>query len=227
MKRKKEAIEEERPWYRQMSGGKWLLLNIVGLFVAGALLMGAAALFLGVYTQHNGAFRLPDIKGLSREEARAQLEAHHLTMEVIDSTYVAGEAPGIVLETAPKAGTLIKRHRTIFVTVNTQQVKTIPIPKYEGLSERSVEMVLKGAGFIEVVKEYVPSPHNQLVLHIKDQSGRYLMAGDRVPYTTKLTLEVASAEAYRAELLDSLGVQSPDSLNVQSATPEEEGESWF
>lgn len=222
--------EVKLPWHKRLKGWQYLLLNIGAMIVVGILLLWGAMGLLSIYTRHNGSFMMPDIKGMTQEDAIARLKKDHLYMEIADSVYVAGEVPGIILETTPKAGTLIKSRRTIYVTVNTMNIKTIALPQFEEQSARSVEMILKGAGFTNIVKEYVPGPHDQLVLHIKDQTGKYLMAGDRIPYTTQLIMEVASTEAYQAMMLDSLVVSSMDSLYSAPASPQEiggDGENWF
>lgn len=234
---KKNNEEVKLPWYKRLKGWQYVLLNIVALAVAAVLLLWGAMLFLDVYTRNHSSFRMPDVKGMTQADAIARLKKDKLYMEITDSIYVAGEVPGIILETTPKAGTLIKNKRTIYVTVNTMSVKTLPIPSFEEQSERSVEMILRGTGFTDIIKVYTPSPHDQLVLSIKDATGRYLMPGDRVPYTTQLILEIASAEEYQALMLDSLAMGDVDSLGLSLETspgepPIEEtdddgGELWF
>lgn len=225
---KNKQEEVKRPWYKELKGWKFVLFNIAAMAVAGILLLLGVMFFLNIYTRHNGSFRMPDIKGMTQEDAIARLKKENLYMEIADSIYVTGEVPGIILETTPKAGTLIKSKRTVYVTVNTMSIKTIPLPNFEGQSERSVEMILKGAGFANIVKEYVAGPHDRLVLHIKDRTGRYLMAGDRIPYTTQLVMEVASAEAYQTMMLDSLTMNSVDSLHLTpSEGTDDGGENWF
>lgn len=242
----KNQDEEVRlPWYRRMlgfghlTGWKLLVANLGAMIVAGLLLLWLSMGWLDLYTRHNGSLRMPDIKGMTQEEAMERLENDHLYMEITDSIYVEGEVPGVILETTPKAGTLIKSKRTIYVTVNTLSVKSIAIPTYEGLSERSVEMILKGAGFANISKVYVAGPHDQLVLHIIDATGRYLVAGERVPYDTRVVMEVSSSEAYEAAMLDSLtwigvdsALSSPSATTSTTPAPRkstttEDPDNWF
>ncbi len=228
----KTTQDTEQPKSKR-AGWKTILLNIGLIVVAGLLLLWGAMWFLDIYTKHDKAFRLPDIKGMTQEEAEMCLRADKLLMEVTDSLYVEGKAPGVIIETTPKAGALIKSNRVIYVTVNTMSAKMIRIPQYQELSERSVEMMLKGAGFVDIIKEYVPGEHNLLVLRIKDASGRYLMPGDRVPYNERLTVEVSSSDAYQAAMLDSLvmeGINSSEDMPTHeepTADPEGDGEDWF
>lgn len=221
-----EDRELKLPWSNKQPWWLKLLIHIGLIAAAGLLFLWGAMLFLNLYTRHGKAIETPDIVGLSQEEAAEVLDHAHLNMEVVDSVYVEGQIPGIILDTTPKAGSRIKPHRTIFVTVNTMSVKSIMIPQFEELSERSVEMMLKGAGFKYVTIEYVPGPHHLLVLHLKDNTGKYLNAGDRVPYDTHLIMEVSSADAYESALLDSLQNSSPDLL-PDAPLEEPSGENWF
>lgn len=226
----KQTKEVDRSKAKRPKGWGYLILNLVAMAVVAFLLLGLAMVVLNLYTRHGKAIEMPEVRGMTQEQAKQRLAKDHLWMEITDSIYTPGEVPGIVLETTPKAGTLIKNRRTIYVTVNTMSVRSITIPKFEGLSARSVEQVLRGAGFSQVSVVLVPSPHDQLVLRMLDNKGRYLMSGDRVPYTTPLVLEVGSAEAYAAEMLDSLSGNVIDSVHPTQGVPldeEEGGEQWF
>lgn len=224
----KETDEKELklPWSNKQPWWLRLLIHIGLIVLAGLLLLWGSMFFLKIYTRHGKAIETPDIIGLSQVEASEMLGRSHLNMEVVDSVYVEGQTPGIILDTTPKAGSRIKPYRTIFVTVNTMNVKSIKIPEFEELSERSVEMMLKGAGFKNVTIEYVPGPHHLLVLHLKDSTGRYLSAGERIPYNTHLIMEVSSAEAYETAMMDSLENSSLD-LPLDTPIEEPSGENWF
>lgn len=234
MEQNKPKEEETPQSIKKWSNWKIILLNIGLMVLVGLLLIWATMGFINRYTKHDQAFRLADIRGLSQTEAMEKLAESHLYMEVTDSIYVEGKAPGVVLETTPRAGALIKSDRTIYVTVNTNSTKKISIPAYQELSERSVEMMLKGAGFVNITKEYVPGEHNLLVLRIKDSTtGRYLIPGDRIPYNTPITMEVSSSDAYETAILDSLELNDTDAslepTHHVNRDPEVlgNGEDWF
>ncbi|MDO5017474.1 MAG: PASTA domain-containing protein [Porphyromonas sp.] len=231
-KRATEGDETKDTGKKGMSGVKYLLINIGLMVLVGLLLLWGSMLFLKGYTRHGQSIRLPDISGLNPQAAQQLLKKEHLNIEIVDSVYVEGVTPGIILDTTPKEGSLIKQGRTIFVTVNTMSVKQITIPNFAEQSERSVEMTLKGAGFKNVTAEYVPGQHHLLVLRLKDSTGRYLDAGDRVPYNTQLIMEVSSADMYEAQMLDSLTMTGiEESLTPTPIEPDlsedNNGENWF
>lgn len=227
MSSKQEEKDEELklPWKKGLPGWVHILIHIGLIVVVSLLLLWGTMLFLKGYTRYGQAIKTPDVVGLTQENAMEILEQANLYLEVVDSVYVEGKAPGTILDTTPRAGSRIKPQRTIFATVNTVSVKSIKLPQFEELSERSVEMMLRGAGFKHISSEYVPGQHHLLVLRIKDDRGRYLQAGDRVPYNTPLIMEVSSAELYETALMDSLQVLGTTHEEVDE--PETTGEDWF
>ena len=64
------------------------------------------------------------------------------------------------------------------------------------------------------------------MLHLKDSTGRYLSAGERLPYNTHLIMEVSSAEEYETAMMDSLQNSSLD-LPLDTPIEEPSGENWF
>lgn len=226
--KKVRGIKGLKPWQQ-------VLVHLGLMIVLGLLLLWAAMGFLKVYTRHDAAFRMPDVRGMSQQEANQVLAKAKLYMDITDSVYVESKPAGVILETTPKAGSMIKSKRTVYVTVNTQNVKTLPVPDFsDNTSRRQAEGILRGTGFTNFTVLYVPGPYHDLVLHLKDASGRILMPGQRVAYNEPLTLEVASQEAYRESMLDSLILEGIDEAAAPRSAPTapeqpqgNDGEDWF
>lgn len=132
-------------------------LLIIGLF--------AAHIFLGIFTRHNHYKTVPDMIGVSLDEAKKIAHRHGgLRIEINDSLYVPIYEGGVILEQKPAAGTKVKSGRRIFVTTNTYHQKMVQIPYVAGFSLRQAKNNLETAG-LEIEKlVYVSDMANDYIL---------------------------------------------------------------
>lgn len=210
MERKREdeaahAAGEAKPTgKRKMKWWQILLLNIGAMLVIGVVLVWLVMLGLDRYTRHDESFGMPDIVGLSLEEATAELAPYKLNVEVSDSIYNEQMPRGVILESTPRAGAKIKGNRTIFVMVNKMEVKQSRIPDVVNNSRRQGEALLRANGFVNLEVVLVAGEHNDAIQRLKDRRGRILEPGDRLPYNELIILEVSSRELWGESLRDSL-----------------------
>ena len=99
---------------------KYFWVNIVVMIVAVVLIVFGVMKWLDVYTRHGEAVVVPDVKGMTVEEASKMFRNHGLVCVVSDSNYVKNKAAGIVLDVNPGAGQKVKEGRTIYLTINTE-----------------------------------------------------------------------------------------------------------
>ncbi|MDO4790478.1 MAG: PASTA domain-containing protein [Porphyromonas sp.] len=161
-----------------------VVLAFAGIWVIMALLK--------VYTNHNDAVVVPELKGLTIEEAQSVLASQDLTLSITDSIYSASQPRGVILEFTPSVGSKVKRHRSVYATVNTFQVAQKRIPKISEISMRQAEAILRSVGFTNITISYVSGPYNDLALRVTDAAGRELKEGTMVAYNSKIILEVSS-----------------------------------
>lgn len=188
----------------RMSGWKILLINIGAMLLVAVILVWLVMLGLDSYTRHDQSFGMPDVVGLTLEEASDQLAPYKLNVEVSDSIYNEQMPRGAILESVPRAGAKVKGHRTIFVTVNKMEVKQSPIPDVVNNSRRQGEALLRANGFVNIEVVHVPGEHNDAILRLKDRRGRILEPGDRLPYNALIIIEVSSRDLWGESLRDSL-----------------------
>lgn len=175
--------------------------------------------WLDVYTRHNEAVIVPDVKGMKLEEAEAFFRNNGLRYNVIDSVFSKDVAPGSIVELVPGAGSKVKEGRIVFVTINALTSQMAMIPEVEDLSFRQAYALLRGRGFNTIEIKYVPGDYKDLAIGV-ELNGRALHKGEHVLLTAPLTLKVSSGDA---EVL-------PDSLDIDSIPVEElesEVEDWF
>ena len=94
MDRETEDRTEEKKG--TMSAGRAVgitLLNLLAMVVVGALIVVGALYLLDVYTHHGEAVKVPDLSGMTREEAMNAVRSMDLDLEIVDSIYTEGLAP--------------------------------------------------------------------------------------------------------------------------------------
>ena len=146
---------------------------------------------LDVYTLHNKAIEIPDVKGLLVADAAVFLENKGLRYTVIDSVYSKEVKPGAIAEIIPAIGSKVKKGRILFITINAHTVQMTAIPNIKDLSLRQGEAQIYAHGFTSVEIKYVPSPYRDLIIGVEYQ-GKELKPGDLVPLTSALILKVGN-----------------------------------
>ena len=92
----------------------------------------AVVFFLKFYTRHDEAIQIPDLKGKTEAEARAILEDLDLEMVLTDSLFVATAVPGSIRDQSPKAGSMVKDGRIVFISIFKRTPPMVPINVKEG-----------------------------------------------------------------------------------------------
>ena len=201
MDRETEDRAEEKK--RTMSTGRAVritLLNLLAMVVVGALIIVGALYLLDVYTHHGEAAKVPDLSGMTLTEAQTTVRSMDLDLEIVDSIYTEGMAPGVILKTTPGPGSIIKKHRTIFLTTNTTTVEQVVMPAVYDTSRRRAQAAIRSAGFVDVTIKMIPGRYNDLAVEVSDrQTGQVIQPGTKLPFNTPLVLSITSTSS-----LDSL-----------------------
>ena len=168
---------------------KKIFLNI-GLMIAVAIIIGwLSMLWLDVWTRHGDTISVPAVRTLAYDKAISLLEAEGLKGIVADSVYDSRTAPGTVIEQNPKAGTIVKEGREVFLTIHAFSPKMVTLPSLSDISLRQARSILEGLDITNIVERRVPSEFKDLVLAVRYKGAR-LQAGARVPVNARIELEV-------------------------------------
>lgn len=168
---------------------KKILINI-GLMIAVAIIIGwLAMLWLGVWTRHGQTIAVPAVRTLSYDKAIDMLNDEGLQGIVSDSVYDNRTSPGTVIEQNPKAGTIVKEGREVFLTINAFSPKMVTLPSLTDVSLRQARSILEGLELHNIVERRVPSEFKDLVLGIRYKGAR-LQPGARVPVNAAIEIEV-------------------------------------
>jgi len=168
---------------------KKILLNILAMIAAGIVIVWLAMLWLDVWTRHGDTISVPAVRSMQYDRAMELLADEGLAGCVADSVYDKTTAPGTVIEQNPKAGTVVKEGREVFLTINAFSPKTVTLPALTDISLRQARSILEGLEIKNIVEKRVPSDFKDLVIGVRYKGAR-LMPGARVPVNARIELEV-------------------------------------
>jgi len=162
----------------------------------GILLSAGLILFFGFFfwylpwsTNHGETIAVPNLAGMSLDEAINTLESKNLDYEVSDSTFISGKAPGTVYSHYPKQQAFVKSGRKVYLTLISYQAPEVSLPNVEGRSVESAKNLLLSVGLQLGSTEYVPAIEDKTVLQVK-LNGQPLRIGDRVKKGSMIVLVV-------------------------------------
>ena len=128
--------------------------NSVGsLFALWGIMLGVLGVVAIVYfyiylpnvTNHGETIKVPDLSGLSMEEAEKRAGDFHLRVAVNDSSYAENAKPLTVIKQFPTVNETVKADRTIYVSINRTSPPTLPMPDIVEKSLINAEVVLKSS----------------------------------------------------------------------------------
>src|SRR5689334_14850923 len=123
-----------------------LWMNILFAIVLVFILLFFFLTSLQWCTHHGATITIPSVTGLSYADASKLLESKGFDVEIQDSVYFDTLPPLTVTRQFPEAGSVVKKNRTVYLTLNRAVPPTIEMPKLVGLSYRSAEVSLRQYG---------------------------------------------------------------------------------
>jgi len=123
--------------------------------------------------------KLPELKGLTREQAELDLEKLGLDPEFIEET--SSEAPGTVVAD-PSDMKVAKGSKVTVKIAKAEDIKSIKIPDVVGLKEDEAQSLVAAAGFknIAVVKVESSKATEELVSNVVPGEGRAVRSDSNV-----------------------------------------------
>ncbi len=164
-----------------------LPLLLVALFVA------TGTIWLKRYTRHGELMRVPDLQGLTVDEAVGMLSDRRLFAVVIDSIHTDDLPKGSIVDQDPDAGSEVKPDRKIYLVLNAVQPKMIDMPDLVDLSKRQAMSVLEIIGLKVKELEYKPDPCTDCVIEVR-YKGEPILADDRIRSGEAITLVLGSGD---------------------------------
>ena len=126
--------------------GNWIVKNILLAIAALAALVLLFSLTLNLLTNHNRVIAVPDLTGMTVEDAGRAASSAGVKIDILDSVFVKRMARGAVFSQNPKAGAKVKRGRRIQLTINSVMARKVRMPNLVGYSMRQAKAELNAKG---------------------------------------------------------------------------------
>lgn len=204
---------------------KFFWLNIMAMIVVVIVALFGTLKWIDAYTHHGETVVVPNVEGMTMEEAAKKFQSQGLECVVSDTRYVKDKAAGIVLDLKPGAGEKVKEGRTIYLTVNTLEVPMRVVPDVaDNSSLRQAEAKLLSAGF-KLDKVQQVSGEKDWVYGVK-YDGRQLTTGEKIPMGAALTLMVGDGGGEASDE-DSTATDAGTNAPVTSDESATTNDDWF
>jgi len=163
---------------------KQLCLAIVACIIFSFLTLK----WLKSYTNHGTFVEVPNLVGLSLDDAETTLQNFDLRTQVQDSSnYNPKYASGAVIEQEPLAGAQVKENRKIYLILNPSDYRKVIIPDVIRSTLRQTRPTLEALGFRIGKLIYVDDLGRDEVLELRFR-GQKINAGDLIKKTSAIDL---------------------------------------
>ena len=141
----------------------YIIKNVLIITILCVVVFWGTLVVLRFYTHHGEALTVPDLKGLTLEEAEILLKSKKMRWQFSDSVYVTSVKPGAVVSQNPEPGSKVKENRNIFLTMNAFTPEKVKMPNVVGVSLRQAKTMLESQGLYvgkmtyvhDIAKDYV------------------------------------------------------------------------
>lgn len=159
---------------------------------------------LDFYTRHGEALSVPDLSGLSVEEATKVLEETQLLAMVTDSLYLDEVPKGSIVDQYPKPENKVKVNRTILLTINAYGDEKIKMPDLKGLSLRIATGTAESFGLRIGELTFVPDIATNSVIEQK-HNNKVIKKGTLINKGAVIDLEVGQGLSDEQTIVPNLG----------------------
>lgn len=184
--------------------------NIVIICIIAFLGIYAAYLATALFTKHGRSLQVPGVENISYTEAISKLNKAGLKVDIRDSLYREDVKPGYVIEQFPKANSIVKPGRKIFLYINAVHPKEVVLDDdnhpneyaLKGVSYRSAMAKFEELGFKNVRVVRVLGSTDRVVKVIAN--GHPVRKMQKIPVNSSIVLEISDGrlQAIQDSLVD-------------------------
>ncbi|UKJ06170.1 PASTA domain-containing protein [Solitalea lacus] len=120
---------------------KNLLIAIVMVF----FLILIAIFSLRIFTKHGESLTLPDLSGLTIEQAKELVASGSIEFKV-DTVYIQGKQAGTIVQQDPDPKTEVKEGRTVYLLIQSLVPPQVKLPDLEGKTLAEARAIIEGYG---------------------------------------------------------------------------------
>lgn len=185
-----------------------VLANVIIIILVALAGIGIVYFSFAIFTHHGESNKVPGVEKMSYTQAIEILHSNGFKVDIRDSLYKEDEKPGYVIEQFPKANSIVKPGRKIFLYINAVHPKEVIIdednnPREDALkstSFRQGKARLEELGFknIKVIKIL---GENDCISKIY-ADGKVVKKMQKTPINARIVMEVfdGNLEAVRDSL---------------------------
>lgn len=193
-----EAIEKllKKPlWVNILSGIGIIVVLLILFFFS-----------LGWITGYGKTEKVPSVVGLDVSAAQKNLTALGFDVVLQDSIYVDTLARNAVLRQIPESDEIVKKGRTVYLTINRVVAPQVDMPNLIGFSLKSAETYLKVLGLRLGSISLVPDRNKNVII---DQlvDGKPVLPGSKISSGTMIQFLVGDGGA-------AMGLDIPDLIGL-------------
>ncbi len=181
------------------------LVIMAGVSVAILLLV---FLFIKIYARQGEEYELPEVVGRNIAELKAD-NPIGLDIVVMDSIFRPGVEGGQILTQDPKAGTMVKKGRKLYITMTAYNAEESVMPELAGLTVRQAIAELNACGLTVGKLKFVEDPYKNNVI---DQSckGKTVYAGQQIERGSVIDLVVGLGDGGGGNVVPFVIGKTPD-----------------
>lgn len=172
---------------------KTFRLHILLALAAGIALLWFSLKALETYTRHNKTIEVPNLDGMSFQEANETLRKLDLRPVINDSIFDTSREKGSVASQNPIPGKEVKKNRAIYLTTVAILPEMVAMPDLTDLSFRQAQSLLYTYGLEVGQLEYIPNIARNAVLQQKYNQGT-IQPGTSVEKGTKIDLVLGTGQ---------------------------------
>ncbi len=174
-----------------------VLANIGIICIIAVLGIYAVYVAIALFTKHGRSNQLPGVEGKTYTEAVNILHDHGFKVDIRDSLYREDIKPGRVIEQFPKANSIVKPGRKIFLYINAVHPREVVLDD----NNRANELAMKGESFRSAMAKLDELGFKNVrvvkVLGTTDRvvkvtaNGKPVRTMQKIPVTASIVLEVS------------------------------------
>jgi beta-lactam-binding protein with PASTA domain len=189
------------------------LLKIVLLY---GILIAVSWFWLKWYTDHGEYVTVPELRGMSLEEAISALEDRNLQYLVVDSVYDRKATPGAILDQNPSPESQVKEGRQVFLTIYriNPPMEKIGIKEGDFATVALIKLANKGIDFDTLYED-----NNTLagsIIRVLYNNKKVTSPDFEVPRGSKVKLVIGRAASSKVTVPDLYGKTCAEAIAVSN-----------
>lgn len=179
----KENIFKRFPW----------LAHVLAMLGISVVILVLVFTFIKIYARQGQEYELPDVVGMNIAELQND-NPIELNVVVLDSIFRPGQEGGQILTQDPKAGTMVKKGRKLYITMTAYSPEDAVLPELAGLTVRQAVSELLSVGLEVGELKFVEDRYKNSVI---DQSckGKTIYAGQQIARGSVIDLTVGLGDS--------------------------------